>query len=65
MIRWPSKCLQQACYTPGENDKVIILASSLPPSWEQLVINILVGKTTLNFNVTVAYLLEVESLKKL
>lgn len=47
-----------------ENDKVVILASSLPPSWEQLVMNILVGKTTLNFNETVAYLLEAESLKK-
>ena len=47
-----------------ENDKVIILASSLPSSWEQLVMNILVGKTTLNFNQTVAYLLEAESLKK-
>ncbi len=47
-----------------ENDKVVILASSLPSSWEQLVMNILVGKTTLNFNQTVAYLLEAESLKK-
>ena len=47
-----------------ENDKVVILASSLPPSWEQLVMNILVGKNTLNFNQTVAYLLEAESLKK-
>ena len=48
-----------------ENDKVVILVSSLPPSWEQLVMNILIGKTTLNFNETVAYLLEAESLKKL
>jgi hypothetical protein len=47
-----------------ENNKVVILASSLPPSWEQLVMNILIGKTTLNFNEIVVYLLEVESLKK-
>src|SRR6266540_1675951 len=47
-----------------ENDKVVILASSLPLSWEQLVRNILIIKITLNFNQTVAYLLEAESLKK-
>ena len=47
-----------------ENNKVVILDSSLPPEWEQPVMNILIGKTTLNFNVAVAYLLEVESLKK-
>jgi len=46
-----------------ENDKVVILGSSLPPSWEQLVMSILV-KYTLNFNETTAYLLEVESLNK-
>jgi hypothetical protein len=32
-----------------EKDKVVILVSSLPSSWEQLVMNILIGKTTLNF----------------
>ena len=48
-----------------ENDKVFILASFLPPSREQLVMNILAEKTTHNFNEAVVYLLEAESLKKL
>lgn len=48
-----------------KNDKVIILASSLPLSWGQVVMNIIIVKTTLNFNETVAYLLQAESLKNL
>jgi len=48
-----------------ENDKIFILVSFLPPLREQLVMNTLVRNTTLNFNKTVVYLLEAESLKNL
>ena len=48
-----------------ENNKVVMLESSLLQSWEQLVINILVEKNTLNFDKIIAYLLEAESLKKM
>lgn len=47
-----------------ENDKDVILVSSLLSSWEQLVMKILIGKTTFNSNTTIAYLLEAEFLKK-
>jgi len=48
-----------------ENNKVVMLESSLLQSWEQLVINIIVEKNTLNFDKIIAYLLEAESLKKM